>query len=140
MKVISKKCKYALKALLYIAKQSEKERGKPIMTSEIALNQKIPRKFLEGILRDLRNNRILHSKRGKQGGFILLRDPKEVYIVEIMRIMDGPIAMLPCVSLNYYKSCDECNEDKCEIKDMFELIRDKTLAILSNTSLQTLNI
>ena len=107
--MISNKCKYAIRALLYIARQSESDRA--VMTSEIAEAQKIPRKFLEGILRDLRNNRILDSKRGKDGGFRLLRDPEEVSMTEIMRIMDGPIAMLPCVSLNYYRSCDECEED-----------------------------
>ncbi|MGB2460314.1 MAG: RrF2 family transcriptional regulator, partial [Flavobacteriaceae bacterium] len=91
--MISKKCKYALKALLYISKNSG---GKAILTSSIAQDENIPRKFLESILRSLRNNQILYSKRGKEGGFLLLRDPKEIYIVEIMRIMDGPVAMLPC--------------------------------------------
>ena len=132
----SKKCKYALKALLYISKNSG---GKAILTSSIARDENIPRKFLESILRSLRNNQILISKRGKEGGFFLLRDPKDIYIVEIMRIMDGPVAMLPCVSLNYYQSCEECDEKSCTIKGMFESIRDKTLEILGNTSLHDLN-
>ena len=134
--MISKKCKYALKALLYISKNSG---GKAILTSSIAQDENIPRKFLESILRSLRNNQILYSKRGKEGGFLLLRDPKEIYIVEIIRIMDGPVAMLPCVSLNYYQSCDECDEKKCAIKGMFETIRDKTLEVLGGTSLHDLN-
>ena len=134
--MISKKCKYALKALLYISKNSC---GKAILTSSIARDENIPRKFLESILRSLRNNQILHSKRGKDGGFTLLRDPKEIYIVEIMRIMDGPVAMLPCVSLNYYQSCEECDEKNCVIKGMFEVIRDKTLEVLVGTSLHDLN-
>ena len=134
--MISKKCKYALKALLYISKNSD---GKAILTSSIARDENIPRKFLESILRSLRNNQILHSKRGKEGGFTLLRDPKEIYIVEIMRIMDGPVAMLPCVSLNYYQSCKECDEKNCAIKGMFEVIRDKTLEVLVGTSLHDLN-
>lgn len=136
MSVISKKCKYALKALLYISKNSG---DKAILTSSIARDENIPRKFLESILRSLRNNQVLYSKRGKKGGFFLLRDPKDIYIVEIMRIMDGPVAMLPCVSLNYYQSCEECDEKSCTIKGMFENIRDKTLEILSNTSLHDLN-
>ncbi len=136
MIVISKKCKYALKALLYISKNSG---GKAILTSSIAQDENIPRKFLESILRSLRNNQILYSKRGKEGGFLLLRDPKEIYIVEIMRIMDGPVAMLPCVSLNYYQSCEECDEKNCAIKGMFETIRDKTLEVLGGTSLHDLN-
>ena len=134
--MISKKCKYALKALLYISKNSG---SKAILTSSIARDENIPRKFLESILRSLRNNQILISKRGKEGGFFLLRDPKDIYIVEIMRIMDGPVAMLPCVSLNYYQSCEECDEKSCTIKGMFESIRDKTLDILGNTSLHDLN-
>ncbi len=112
---------------------------KAILTSAIARDENIPRKFLESILRSLRNNQILNSKRGKEGGFFLLRDPKDIYIVEIMRIMDGPVAMLPCVSLNYYQSCEECDEESCTIKGMFESIRDKTLDILGNTSLHDLN-
>ena len=135
--MISKKCKYALKALLYISKNSG---GKAILTSSIAQDENIPRKFLESILRSLRNNQILYSKRGKEGGFLLLRDPKEIYIVEIMRIMDGPVAMLPCVSLNYYQSCEECDEKNCAIKGMFETIRDKTLEVLDGTSLHDLNL
>lgn len=110
-----------------------------MLTSSIAQDENIPRKFLESILRSLRNNQILHSKRGKEGGFLLLRDPKDIYIVEIMRIMDGPVAMLPCVSLNYYQSCEECDEKNCEIKGMFETIRDKTLEVLAGTSLQDLS-
>ena len=134
--MISKKCKYALKALLYISKNSG---GKAILTSSIAQDENIPRKFLESILRSLRNNQILYSKRGKEGGFLLLRDPKDIYIVEIMRIMDGPVAMLPCVSLKYYQSCEECDEKNCAIKGMFETIRDKTLEVLGGTSLHDLN-
>ena len=133
--MISKKCKYALKALLYISKNSG---GKAILTSSIAQDENIPRKFLESILQSSKNQ-ILHSKRGKEGGFLLLRDPKDIYIVEIMRIMDGPVAMLPCVSLNYYQSCEECDEKNCAIKGMFETIRDKTLEVLGGTSLQDLN-
>lgn len=72
-------------------------------------------------------------------GYRLLRDPKEIYIVEIMRIMDGPVAMLPCVSLNYYQSCEECDEKNCAIKGMFKTIRDKTLEVLGGTSLHDLN-
>lgn len=134
--MISKKCKYALKALIYISKNNGDE---TVLTSSIARDENIPRKFLESILRNLRNNKILHSKRGKKGGFALLRDPKEIYVVEIMRIMDGPVAMLPCVSLNYYKSCEECDEKNCKIKGMFENVRDKTLEILGSTSLHDLN-
>ena len=108
------------------------------MTADIAREQKIPRKFLEIILRELRNNRILDSKRGKDGGFRMLRAPEDVSLAEIMRIIDGPIAMLPCVSLNYYRSCDECEEDSCQIKTVFEQVRDKTLEVLNGKTIKSL--
>lgn len=134
--MISNKCKYAIKALTYIARNDDGT--KAVMTSDIAQEQDIPRKFLEIILRDLRNNRILESKRGKDGGFRLLRPAEEISLTEIMRIIDGPIAMLPCVSLNYYRSCDDCNEEKCEVKGVFEQVRDKTLEVLNGKTIKSL--
>ncbi|NCG05114.1 MAG: Rrf2 family transcriptional regulator [Bacteroidetes bacterium] len=134
--MISNKCKYAIKALTYIARNDDGT--KAVMTSDIAQEQDIPRKFLEIILRDLRNNRILESKRGKDGGFRLLRPAEDISLTEIMRIIDGPIAMLPCVSLNYYRSCDDCNEDKCEVKGVFEQVRDRTLEVLNGKTIKSL--
>ncbi len=134
--MISNKCKYAIKALTYIARNDDGI--KAIMTSDIAQEQDIPRKFLEIILRDLRNNRILESKRGKDGGFRLLRPAEDISLTEIMRIIDGPIAMLPCVSLNYYRSCDDCNEEKCEVKGVFEQVRDRTLEVLNGKTIKSL--
>ncbi|MDG1821856.1 MAG: Rrf2 family transcriptional regulator [Flavobacteriaceae bacterium] len=134
--MISNKCKYAIKALVYIANNEQDD--KAVMTADIAREQKIPRKFLEIILRELRNNRILDSKRGKDGGFRMLRAPENISLTEIMRIIDGPIAMLPCVSLNYYRSCDECEEDSCQIKTVFEQVRDKTLEVLNGKTIKSL--
>ena len=136
--MISNKCKYAIKALVYIANNEQDDRA--VMTADIAREQKIPRKFLEIILRELRNNRILDSKRGKDGGFRMLRAPEDVSLAEIMRIIDGPIAMLPCVSLNYYRSCDECEEDSCQIKTVFEQVRDKTLEVLNGKTINSLTL
>ena len=134
--MISNKCKYAIRALVYIANNEQDDRA--VMTADIAREQKIPRKFLEIILRELRNNRVLDSKRGKDGGFRMLRAPEDVSLAEIMRIIDGPIAMLPCVSLNYYRSCDECEEDSCQIKTVFEQVRDKTLEVLNGKTIKSL--
>lgn len=136
--MISNKCKYAIKALTYIARNSGT--NKSVMTADIAREQNIPRKFLEIILRDLRNNRILESRRGKDGGFRLLRPAEEISLTEIMRIIDGPIAMLPCVSLNYYRSCDECEEEVCEIKGVFEQVRDRTLEVLNGKTIKSLTL
>ncbi len=134
--MISNKCKYAIKALVYIANNEQDDMA--VMTADIAREQQIPRKFLEIILRDLRNNRILESRRGKDGGFRLLRPASDISLTEVMRIIDGPIAMLPCVSLNYYRSCDECEEEACQIKGVFELVRDKTLEVLNGKTIKSL--
>ena len=106
--MISKKCKYAIKALLYLADHQSDERS--VFSSEIAEKENIPKKFLETILRELRNFKLLQSQRGKTGGYRLIKNPDDIYLSELIRMVDGPIAMLPCVSLNYYASCDECDE------------------------------
>ena len=98
----------------------------------------IPKKFLEAILRELRNVQILQSRRGKNGGYRFNKPPNEIYLTEVMRVIDGPIALLPCVSLNYYAPCEACEENDCSIKGVFETVRNETLSILGNTSIQSL--
>jgi Rrf2 family protein len=134
--MISKKCKYAIKALLYLADHQSEDRS--IFSSEIAEQEKIPKKFLETILRELRNFKLLQSQRGKTGGYRLLKEPKDIFLAELIRQVDGPIAMLPCVSLNYYASCEECDEENCKIKSVFEQVRDKTLKVLTSTSIDSM--
>ena len=131
--MLSKKCKYAIHALLYLAERYQKG---PVHIQEISDEQHIPKKFLEAILLELRNAKILHSKKGKGGGYYLYKSPEEVNMIEIIRLMDGAIAMLPCVSLHYYEPCDECkNEASCGIRDTFIQVRDKTLGILEKSTL-----
>lgn len=131
--MISKKCKYALKALLYLEKHKSADRT--ITISEIAKEERIPHKFLEAILRTLKNQGILGSKRGANGGYYFLRDTKTLFLTELIRVIDGPIAMLPCVSLNYYEKCEECNEENCSIKREFEKVRDATLGVFNTSSI-----
>lgn len=131
--MLSKKCKYAIHALVYLAERFQQG---PVHIQEIADNQNIPKKFLEAILLELRNARILHSKKGKGGGYYLYKKPEEVNLIEIIRLMDGAIALLPCVSLNYYEPCEECREEKtCGIRDTFLGVRDETLQILQGSTL-----
>jgi len=131
--MLSKKCKYAIHALVYLA---ERYQQGPVHIQDIAEEQHIPKKFLEAILLELRNAKILHSKKGKGGGYYLYRKPEEVNLIEIMRLMDGAIAMLPCVSLNYYEPCEECRDERnCGIRDVFIGVRDDTLRILSESTL-----
>jgi Rrf2 family protein len=131
--MLSKKCKYAIHALVYLA---ERYQQGPVHIQEIAKEQKIPKKFLEAILLELRNAKVLHSKKGKGGGYYLYKKPADVNLIEIIRLMDGAIAMLPCVSLHYYEACDECLDEKtCGIRDAFLGVRDETLRILSESTL-----
>lgn len=130
--MISKKSKYAIKALIYIARNTN---SYVVTSKEISDSEKIPKKFLETILRELRNNNILDSKQGKNGGFKLSKNPKQIKIAKILRIIDGPIAMTSCVSLNFHFKCEDCVYESCKLKNLFEDVRDKTLEILENTSI-----
>lgn len=131
--MLSKKCKYAIHALVYLAERYEKG---PVHIQDIAEDQRIPKKFLEAILLELKNAQILHSKKGKGGGYYMYRKPEDVNLIEIIRLMDGAIALLPCVSLNYYEPCEECvNEHLCGIRDAFIGVRDETLRVLSEHNL-----
>ena len=134
--MLSKKTKYGLKALIYIAKHSGTE---PVLISEISDNERIPKKFLEAILLDLKKHGILGSKKGKGGGYYLLKDPKEITAATLIRVLDGPLAMLPCVSLNYYEKCDDCpDEAKCNLNKFMAQVRDNTLSLLQQKSLYDL--
>lgn len=129
--MISKKCKYALKAVLNIAKNQE---GLYSNSSQISNEENIPKKFLESILLELRNAKILRSNRGKNGGYCLNKAIDKISFAEIIRVIDGPIALLPCVSLNYHSDCTDCTQDLCPINNIFSHVRDSSLEIL-NTSI-----
>jgi Rrf2 family protein len=132
--MLSKKTKYGLKALSFLAKQKENE---PILISEISEAEKISKKFLESILLILKKNGILSSKKGKGGGYYLLKKPSEIKISTVIRVLEGPIAMLPCVSLNYYEKCDDCtSEERCSLNRLMVEVRDNTLKILENKTLE----
>ncbi|MCF1192406.1 Rrf2 family transcriptional regulator [Mangrovimonas sp. AS39] len=131
--MLSKKTKYGLKALAYLAKQGSNH---PVQISVISESENISRKFLESILLTLRKNGFLGSKKGKTGGYYLLKDPKDIKLAPIMRILEGPIAMVPCVSLNFYEKCDDCpDETTCSVHNLMLEVRDSTLQIFNNKSL-----
>src|ERR1700743_2148194 len=131
--MLSKKTKYAIKALVILGKNKDLP---PMQISKIAEEERIPKKFLEQILLDLRNSGYLYSKKGAGGGYSLNKDPKEIFLVDILRITDGPIAMVPCASLNFYHKCDECRQETtCGIRDVFVYLHEATLKILSETSI-----
>lgn len=130
--MLSKKSQYAFKALSYLV--DKKDQG-PVLISEISEIKKIPLKFLENILLQLKNAEILESKKGKGGGYFLKAEPQDVNLAKIIRLVNGPIAMLPCVSLNFYEKCENCNEDHCSLHDVLMEVRDATLQILEKKTL-----
>jgi len=134
--VISKKSKYALNALLHLTR---KQGEGPVLISAIAVDENIPRKFLEAILLDLRNAGILGSKKGKGGGYYLLKKPEDVNIAMVLRIFDGAIALLPCVTFNFYERCVECkDEEVCSIREAFMQVRNESVRIFKENTLQTM--
>ncbi|MCC5944381.1 MAG: Rrf2 family transcriptional regulator [Bernardetiaceae bacterium] len=134
--MLSKKVKYAIKALLYLA---NKEAQKPVLISEIAEKEQMPRKFLEQILLELRNAGILSSKKGKGGGYYLRKAAAEISLVSIVRLIDGPIAPTPCVSLNFYEKCEDCiDETSCLMRHVMVEIRDANLKVLENTTIASM--
>jgi Rrf2 family protein len=133
--MLSKKSQYAFKALTYL---SEKFNEGPVLISEIAAKKKIPIKFLESILLELKKADILDSKKGKGGGYFLKQKPEKVKVSTVIRLINGPIAMLPCVSLYFYERCKNCNEKHCGLHDMMIEVRDATLGIVENRTLKDL--
>jgi len=129
--MLSKKSQYAFKALMYLAQNNDKG---PVLIAEIAKKKKIPLKFLENILLELKKAGVLESKKGKGGGYYFAVPPSEVPMAKVMRLLDGPIALLPCVSLNFYEKCKNCDEKSCGLHDMMVMVRDATLKILEKKS------
>ncbi|MDC6365798.1 MULTISPECIES: Rrf2 family transcriptional regulator [Flavobacteriaceae] len=134
--MLSKKTKYGLKALTYLASVSSRE---PVQIAEIAKHENISQKFLESILLTLRRNGLLGSKKGKGGGYYLIKEPNEILMTSVMRVLEGPIAMVPCVSLNFYEKCDDCpDENKCAVNKLMLQVRDSALEVYRNNTLADL--
>jgi Rrf2 family protein len=133
--MLSKKCKYAIHALVHMAKDP----GEKYLIKDIATACRIPKKFLEAILLDLNRSGILGSKQGKGGGYFLRRKPKEVNLAEVVRLFDGAIAAVPCATYKYYESCDECeDEETCSIRFAFLEVRNATVEMLKKDTLDKL--
>ena len=134
--MLSKKSKYAIIALIHLAKRYGQG---PVIIGEIASKENIPKKFLEAILYELKTSGILNSKRGKSGGYYLIKKPDEVHLAQIMRLFDGPIAFIACVTYVYYEPCEECKDERtCPIRKVFKDVRDETVKILKKATLAEL--
>lgn len=131
--MLSKKTIYALNALQYLVRQP---RGRPVLIAEIAEHEAIPQKFLELILLELKKDGVLDSKKGKGGGYLLARPPDTISLGQIIRKLDGPLALRPCVSQMAYKRCEECRDERtCGIRAAMKEVRDRTAEILDRTTL-----
>jgi Rrf2 family protein len=132
--MISHKSKYALKAMLVLSEEYGKG---PLLISEIASREKIPRRFLELILLELKNHGILRSKKGKGGGYALSAPPRQISVGQVLRMLEGPLAPLPCVSKTAYERCEECREERtCGVRLLMKDVRDATAAILDSTTFE----
>lgn len=131
--MLSQKAKYALRALLVLA---EAEDGAPQHISAIAERQALPKKFLEAILLELKHHGLLHSRRGKNGGYCLARPAAQISFGQVIRIIDGPMAPLPCLSRMAYRKCADCADEKtCAIRRIFAVTHDLTTRVLDETTL-----
>lgn len=131
--MISQKAKYALRALVALCKVPA---GESLMISEISRERAIPKKFLEQILLELKRAGIVTSQRGRTGGYALLRAPEEITFGEVLRLIDGPIAPLPCLSKLFYRRCEDCqDEGSCEVRHVFARVAEATRGVLDSTTL-----
>lgn len=134
--MLSKRSKYAIKAVLALARPRNTE---AVRIADLARAEQIPKKFLEGILLILRNNGLLQSRKGQQGGYLLARPPQDIYVGQIVRLLDGPLAPIPCASETAYVRCADCpDEALCGVRIAMRAVRDATAAILDHTSIEQL--
>jgi Rrf2 family protein len=134
--MISQKTKYAIKALICLAKQ---DKGELLRIADISEEENIPKKFLEQILVDLKHASLVDSVQGPKGGYLLTKNPKKINLVDIHRLFDGPVALVPCVSLNFYHPCADCkNPKKCTISLALANVRDQTLKSMKHITIHSL--
>lgn len=131
--MISQKTRYALRALLYLV---ERGKGAPVQIGDIADSQRVPRKYLELIMLDLKKAGIVSSVRGPAGGYRLARPAADISFGEVIRVLDGAIALVPCASVHFYARCGDCHdEETCAIRKVLSIVRDTSSQILEGTSL-----
>lgn len=131
--MLSQKARYALRALVELARAE----GAQLTSGELALRADAPRKFLEAILLELSRSRLVVSRRGKFGGYTLARPAAEISFAEAIRVIDGPLALAPCVSPRLgYRKCDDCPDlAACTLREALLRARDATAEVLEGYSL-----
>ena len=130
--MISQRARYAFKALIVLARAGEAG----MQIRDIAEKERIPRKFLEQILLTLKAGGLIASRRGREGGYALLKKAEQISLGSVLRMIDGPIAPLPCLSRTAYRKCDDCpSEDLCGVRAGFAEAYDASLRVLEATSI-----
>jgi Rrf2 family protein len=136
--MLTQRSRYALRAMLFLARAPMA--GPPVPMTRIAAEATVPRKFLELILADLRDAALILSTRGKHGGYLLARPAHLISLGDIIRVIEGPLALVPCVSRTAYRRCPDCrSEADCAIRHAMMRVRDETARILDGTSLADAN-
>jgi Rrf2 family protein len=131
--MISQRCRYGLKAMLNLARSAQPT---PKDVASISAEENIPRKFLESIMSELRQGGVVAAQRGKTGGYRLARPAELITFGEIMRLIDGPLALIPCVSQKFYRRCDDCHDEKaCALRRVMARVRREASDILDRTTL-----
>jgi Rrf2 family protein len=131
--MLTNKGKYGLKAMVHLAGA---EPGRPVLVSDMAQANAIPKKFLDAILGELRNAGLVHTKKGKGGGITLARPPSEIRVGHIVRVLDGPLAPLPCASKTAYRRCLDCGDEaRCAVRLMMFEVRNAMSTVLDNRTL-----
>lgn len=131
--MLSQKAKYALKAMFLLATKPE---GQLTLIAEIAEQEQAPKKFLELLLLDLKRYGLVYSQRGRNGGYALAKPADRITVGQIVRIMDGPLAPLPCASLTGYRRCDDCvDENRCIVRQIMRQVRDAIADVVDSTTL-----
>ncbi len=134
--MLSQKAKYGIQGLMHLARRGQ---GIPVLIKDIAEKERLPRKFLEAILLELKGAGILHARPGKGGGYTLNRDPGTVTLGRVIRLIDGPLAPIPCVSQTAYAPCRDCLDERtCVIRAVMKQVRDATAKVLDETTLADL--
>jgi Rrf2 family protein len=134
--MLSQKAKYGLKAMVNLAKNSN---GKPLLISDLAKEEHIPKKFLEVILLELKKHHFLQSKKGRGGGYYLLKKPEQIFVGDIIRVLDGPLAPLKCVSKTKFVPCEDCSDiENCYVRWIMKHVRNVIADVLDKRTLEDL--
>ena len=131
--MLTKKGKYGLKALVHL---SSLPVGQLAFVNDIAVANNIPKKFLDAILGELRNAGFVQSRKGKEGGYRLARPASEIKIGHVVRVLDGPLAPIPCASRTQYQRCEDCDEATCQVRHMMLEVRQAIAEVLDTEASQ----